>query len=320
MTQVANKRDKDDSFYFEDIIVSEEKENQYKYEGEFEMEPYLDEFRENVPKKIPRNKPFNIPIVIGAVAVLIVLCTLIWMVSHKETKNTSADVPPEIAQVEPEQVEEQIPEEEPEEPEEEPEEVVEQVDEIEEEVPAGPEVEEISLIEPTSGNASMKFDSVSETVTAKDVASVRLAPNVNDVYNIYGQIKKGDTIKRIGVNEQTGWSKVEYNGRTGFALTQFLTTDMDYDKVLVTDPNNRVTTQDGYVMIFADCDDNVTPRDNVNLRTEPSASDGNASVIIKIKKDTVLHRTGISPDSGWSRVEYEGQIAYVVTGYMNVVQ
>lgn len=60
-------------------------------------------------------------------------------------------------------------------------------------------------------------------------------------------------------------------------------------------------------------EDYVTPKEYVNLRVEPSTSEGESTVRCKISNGETVHRTGYSPDSGWSRVEHNGEILYVVS-------
>ena len=83
------------------------------------------------------------------------------------------------------------------------------------------------------------------------------------------------------------------------------------------DPN-RVPTKDGRVIVFTDCDDFVTPKEYVNLRLEPSTSEGNATIHCRLNYGETVHRTGISKDSGWSRVEKDGVVCYVVTSLVYV--
>ncbi len=174
--------------------------------------------------------------------------------------------------------------------------------------------------EPISGNASsMQFTEVSDTVTSKDVTNLRTEPNTQDAENIIGQLKNGESLTRTGVNDSTGWSRVEYNGQTAYAVTQYLTTDLSYKPPVAPSNPNRITTQDGRVILFTDCDDNVTPKEYVNLRVEPSTSQGNATVSCQVSNGTTVHRTGYSPDSGWSRVEYNGQVLYVVSSMVYTV-
>ncbi len=82
----------------------------------------------------------------------------------------------------------------------------------------------------------------------------------------------------------------------------------------------RITTQAGRVVIFYVCDDYITPKNYVNLRTEPSTKQGDATVSVQITKDTVVHRVAVSNDTGWSCVEYNGERLYVISSYMSVVE
>lgn len=173
--------------------------------------------------------------------------------------------------------------------------------------------------EPISGDTSMRFTAVEENVTAKDVLNLRSAPTTADSENVVAQLKNGESAKRIGVNKDTGWSKVEYNGQTVYAVSRYLTTDMAYKPPVQKTNPNRVNTLDGRVIIFTDCDDYISPKNYVNLRLEPSTSEGNATVHAQLNYGEVVHRTGYSADAGWSRVEYNGQVVYVVTSYMITV-
>lgn len=83
--------------------------------------------------------------------------------------------------------------------------------------------------------------------------------------------------------------------------------------------SNQVVTKDGRVIEFKECDDYITPKEYVNLRTEPSSDQGDATVSCTLKAGQVVHRTGDSGGMGWSRVEYNGQVLYVVTSNMEIV-
>ena len=174
--------------------------------------------------------------------------------------------------------------------------------------------------EPQDGNGTMSFESVSESVTPKDVVNLRSVPSTAEESSIVTQVKNGEVLSRVGINPDTGWSAIDFDGRTLYAVTQYLTTDLSYKTpVTPTDPN-RISTLSGRVIIFSDCDDQVTPKEYVNLRTEPSTTEGEATVSCQVSKGENLHRTGISPDSGWSRVEYNGQILYVVSSLLQAAQ
>ena len=163
---------------------------------------------------------------------------------------------------------------------------------------------------------SMTFGDVNETVTAKDVSNLRSTPYTGDEGNVVGQLKNGETLVRTGRNDSTGWSRLEYNGQTVYAVSAYLTTDLTYKPPEKPTYPNRVSTQDGRVIVFMDCDDYITPKDLINLRTEPSTSEGESTVRTQVRNGTNLHRTGYSEGSGWSRVEYNGEILYAVTSYV----
>lgn len=78
---------------------------------------------------------------------------------------------------------------------------------------------------------------------------------------------------------------------------------------------DEVITKDGRVIVFMTCDDYITPKEYVNLRTEPSTSMGEETVRVTVPAGTELHRTGINYEAGWSRVEYKDEVLFVVTNY-----
>ncbi len=167
-----------------------------------------------------------------------------------------------------------------------------------------------------SGTEDMTFQAVQESVTPKDVVNLRLVPTTADAANIVTQAHNGETLVRIGINPDTGWSKIDYNGQTLYAVSQYLTADLSYRPAVQPADPNRVSTVSGRIIIFQNCDDWISPKEYVNLRTEPSTTEGDATVSCQLNYGEKVHRTGYSRDSGWSRVEYNGQVLYVVTSLM----
>lgn len=174
--------------------------------------------------------------------------------------------------------------------------------------------------EPVSGTTAMEFTQSAADVTPKDVINLRSEPSTLNADNIVAQAKNGEVLNRTGINEATGWTRIEYNGETLYAVSQYLTTDLTYRTPVQAANPNRVSTLDGRIIIFVDCSDNVTPKEYVNLRTEPSTSEGETTVRCQVSNGEVLHRTGYSPDAGWSRVEYNGESLYVVSSYVYTVE
>ncbi len=177
-----------------------------------------------------------------------------------------------------------------------------------------------TIQEPVSGTKEMGFTPSDADVTPKDVINLRSEPSTLNADNIVVQVKNGEILSRTGVNEDTGWTRIDYNGEILYGVTQYLTTDLSYKPPVQAADPNRVSTADGRIILFSDCSDNITPKEYVNLRTEPSTSEGEATVRCQISNGEVVHRTGYSPDAGWSRVEYNGEILYVVSSYMYAVE
>ncbi len=174
--------------------------------------------------------------------------------------------------------------------------------------------------EPVSGTTTMEFTQSVMDVTPKDVVNLRSEPTTSDPDNIVAQARNGEVLHRLGVNQNSGWTKLEYNGEIVYAVSLLMTTDLTYKTPVQAADPNRVTVADGRIILFTDCDDNLTPKEYVNLRTEPSTTQGDATVRCQISNGEAVHRTGYSPDAGWSRVEYNGEVLYVVSSYMHTVE
>lgn len=159
----------------------------------------------------------------------------------------------------------------------------------------------------------MVFSPVQETVTAKDATNLRDIPSQGEDSTVMLTLQNGQTATRIGVSDK-GWSKLEYNGETYYAISNYLTTD------LTVKPQEAVPEDDGIKTVFTACNEQVTPKIEVNLRTLPSVTNPDATVVVTLKAGEVVTRTGINTDVGWSRVEYNGQTLYCVSSYVYVVQ
>lgn len=152
--------------------------------------------------------------------------------------------------------------------------------------------------------AMMSFEEVSERVTAKIMTNLRSQPSQESDEYIQYTLMNGEIATRIGISP-SGWSKVEFNGQIYYALTDYLTTDMNY--VVIETP-------------FTEVNDRVTAKELVNLRNIPSYTSEDSVVVAQLKNGEVVKRTGINEDVGWSRIEYNGQILYCITSYLKVVE
>lgn len=156
----------------------------------------------------------------------------------------------------------------------------------------------------------VSFEEVEEQVTSKDVTNLRSSMEQGDDSNVVAQLRNGDTAVRTGKGNN-GWSRVEYNGQTLYAVSSYLTTDLGY-----TPPKEE--PDDGFKTKFTSVTENVTAKEVTNLRNRPSVEEP-SEVIVQLHNGEVIARTGVS-DMGWSRVEYNGQTLYCISSYLQVVE
>ena len=104
--------------------------------------------------------------------------------------------------------------------------------------------------------------------------------------------------------------KAVYNGQTVYAVTSYLTTDLT--------PKATESPATGFNTKFTDCNDTVTPKEEVNLRNKPSVTDADSVVVATAKKGEFFTRTGYNTEVGWSRVVYNGQTLYCVTSLLSI--
>jgi len=164
--------------------------------------------------------------------------------------------------------------------------------------------------------ANMKFRDVNETVTAKERTNLRDKPSQGSDAKVVYTLTNGETATRTGISD-SGWSRIEFKGQTLYAVSSYLTTDLTIkqpEPEVPEEPDDDIKTQ------FTGVDEWVTPKDAVNLRLKPTTDDEVGPVVVKIQKGEVIHRIGINMDVGWSKVEYNGQILYCVSSYLEVTE
>ena len=81
--------------------------------------------------------------------------------------------------------------------------------------------EVIQIQNPEPEPPSDGFTVVDEQVTAKAETNLRNAPSTENSEVIY-LLKNGEYVRRIGIHSN-GWSKLEYNGQTVYAISSYLT-------------------------------------------------------------------------------------------------
>lgn len=151
------------------------------------------------------------------------------------------------------------------------------------------------------------YTAVNEQVTAKELTNLRTAATTKS--DIVVALKNGEVATRIGVGKN-GWSKLQYNGQTVYAITSYLTTDLAA-KETTTTPTQQKDIVAGHE--FTPKSDKVTAKEYVNLRVLPTTD---SESVGKLSSGEFLERTAVS-NKGWSRLIYNGQTVYAVTSYLS---
>ncbi|MCR5459655.1 MAG: glycoside hydrolase family 25 [Acetatifactor sp.] len=67
------------------------------------------------------------------------------------------------------------------------------------------------------------FEDVNDYVTAKEIVNLRSLPSTtHESSRILGTLSAGERLRRTGINKDLGWSRLEYNGMTVYAITSYL--------------------------------------------------------------------------------------------------
>ncbi len=77
--------------------------------------------------------------------------------------------------------------------------------------------------ETTTSGFRTKFTDVSDTVTAKEMVNLRSKPSVTDEDSVVeATLYAGTNIPRTGINNEYGWSRVEYDGQVLYCVSSYL--------------------------------------------------------------------------------------------------
>ena len=164
--------------------------------------------------------------------------------------------------------------------------------------------------------AMMTFEQVNELVTAKEETNLRSAPSQGEDSTVLYTLKHGQEATRIAISS-SGWSKLEFEGNIYYAVSNLLTTDFNYTPAPVYEEK---TEDDGVTTRFVAVQEQVTAKIEANLRTLPSVDHPDCKIVTLLKNGTVVTRTGINEELGWSRLDYNGQTVYCVSSLLKVVE
>ena len=75
-----------------------------------------------------------------------------------------------------------------------------------------------------TGEIQTQFEPIQDRVTAKVEVNLRTLPSVEDPRcEVVVTLKNGEVVTRTGINRDVGWSRVEYQGRTLYCISNYLT-------------------------------------------------------------------------------------------------
>lgn len=151
--------------------------------------------------------------------------------------------------------------------------------------------------------AGHTFTPKSDKVTAKEYVNLRVLPTTDS--ESVGKLSSGEFLERTAVSNK-GWSRLIYNGQEVYAVTSYLSNEV----VTPTTPTTPPASSDGYTSV----DEQVTAKDETNLRTQPTTGEG-SEVVYTLKKGEYVRRIGVHTN-GWSKLEYNGQTVYAITSYL----
>lgn len=139
------------------------------------------------------------------------------------------------------------------------------------------------------------FTDVNEAVFTNDRVNLRKSYSTSSAK--ITTLDKNTKLTRTGIGNN-GWSRVTYNGQTGYIYTQYLTKD-------------ETTTEkpDEKEVKITDVNETMYANQNCNLRQSWST---NSDKVGYLTKGQEITRTGIT-DNGWSRIKYNGKDVFVLS-------
>ena len=162
--------------------------------------------------------------------------------------------------------------------------------------------------------AMLDFEDVSDQVTAKKETNLRNIPSQDTDSEVLRMLLNGEVAQRIAVSSN-GWSKLVLDGNVYYAVTNYLTTDLEYEAPA---EEEYLPSEMGIQTQFVAANYLVTAKKMVNLRKLPSVEHEDAVVLDELDNGEIATCVGIS-DNGWSKLVYNGMTCYAVSSYLTEV-
>lgn len=162
--------------------------------------------------------------------------------------------------------------------------------------------------------AMLDFEEAADQVTAKQETNLRNIPSQDTDSEVLRTLVNGEVAQRIAVSKN-GWSKLIVDGSVYYAVSSYLTTDLNY---VAREEQEILPSENGIQTQFVAVNQLVTAKDMVNLRKLPSVEHEDAVVLDQLDSGEIATCVGVS-DNGWSKLIYQGMTCYAVTTYLQEV-
>lgn len=149
-----------------------------------------------------------------------------------------------------------------------------------------------------SSTPSIGTDTVIGTATTTDAVNFRSGPST--AHTSYGMLAGGTKVNVLSASVN-GWTKVSYNGKTGYISTPYLTATVPVAAAPAPAPAVTEKAIGTAKTIYA-----------VNFRTGPSTD--NTIIQMIPQGDTV--NVLVSSVNGWTKVSYNGKTGYISSPYL----
>ena len=188
------------------------------------------------------------------------------------------------------------------------------------------------VVEPESPIQASVFDQYLETEAVVDInsGSLNVRSDASTSSEVVTQLKKGDSVKVIGYDANSEWTKVEINGETRYVATKYLK---------LSDGTTNGTSQQSPTVSTPSSASAPSGSSSGGASPQPTASVAKGEYTIKLKDPNSSLRVRSTPgindsniigklnhgdkikvleyqENGWSKIEYNGQSAYVYSKYL----
>ena len=155
-----------------------------------------------------------------------------------------------------------------------------------------------------SGSYLTTSPSGSTTITTKPgtaTENLNLRNQASLSGKILTTIPKGKTVTILSEKDENGWYKVSYDGKTGYAISNYIKEDDSNSEATESAPSKPTVSKTG------------TTTENLNLRNQASLSGKVLMTIPKGKTVTILSE---KDENGWYKVSYDGKTGYAISNYI----